>query len=133
MALDLENKNPAYLCGRLFAALEKLQTDALGDLNRTIKDAYFASAVSRPAIILPRLEKLAQNHLKKLGSGKPKSEAFYNRLMGEINDKLDKEYPNRLSLKEQGKFIIGYYQQREELYRKKDKQTDEVINSEEDK
>lgn len=133
LALDLENKNPAYLCGRLFAALEKLQTDALGDLNRTIKDAYFASAVSRPALILPRLEKLAQNHLKKLGSGKPKSEAFYNRLMGEINDKLDKEYPNRLSLKEQGKFIIGYYQQREELYRKKDKQTDEVINSEEDK
>ena len=79
------------------------------------------------------VKKLAQNHLKKLGSGKPKSEAFYNRLMGEINDKLDKEYPNRLSLKEQGKFIIGYYQQREELYRKKDKQTDEVINSEEDK
>ena len=25
MALDLENKNQAYLCGRLFAILEKIQ------------------------------------------------------------------------------------------------------------
>ena len=29
MALDLENKNQAYLCGRLFAILEKIQTDDL--------------------------------------------------------------------------------------------------------
>ena len=35
MALDLENKTPAYLCGRLFAVLEKLQQDASGgNLNR---------------------------------------------------------------------------------------------------
>lgn len=42
MSLDKENKNPAYLCGRLFAVLEKIQLEATDvKLNRTIKDAYF--------------------------------------------------------------------------------------------
>ena len=27
MALDIENNNQAYLCGRLFAVLEKVQSD----------------------------------------------------------------------------------------------------------
>ena len=66
MSLDKENQNPAYLCGRLFAVLEKLQQDALGNnLNTTIRDSYFASATSKPAIVFPRLLKLAQSHLKK--------------------------------------------------------------------
>ena len=37
VALDQENHTPAYLCGRLFAVLEKLQQEASGNsLNRTI-------------------------------------------------------------------------------------------------
>ncbi|MGN0575379.1 MAG: type I-C CRISPR-associated protein Cas8c/Csd1 [Ruminococcus sp.] len=52
MALDLENNNGAYLCGRLFAVYEKIQKEASGgELNRTIKDSYFASACARPATI----------------------------------------------------------------------------------
>ena len=48
MAWNDENKNPAYLCGGLFAVYEKIQQDSSGgNLNRTIKDAYFASAYSR--------------------------------------------------------------------------------------
>ena len=43
VALNKENIEPAYLCGRLFAVLERLQQDAAGgSLNRTIKTAYFA-------------------------------------------------------------------------------------------
>ena len=43
VALDKDNCGQAYVCGRLFAVLEKLQRDASGiKLNRTIKDAYFA-------------------------------------------------------------------------------------------
>lgn len=42
MTLNPENTNPAYLCGRLFAVLEKIQLEATDvKLNRTIKDAYF--------------------------------------------------------------------------------------------
>lgn len=62
MGLNTENQNQAYLCGRLFAVLEKLQQEALGNLNRTIKDAYFASASSTPVLVFPKLLCLAQNH-----------------------------------------------------------------------
>lgn len=116
VALDKENCNQAYLCGRLFAVLEKIQMDASGTkLNRTIKDAYFASACAKPAIIFPKLLKLAQNHLNKV-----KSPVFYNILLGEIMDKLCGEFPETLLLQNQGRFIIGYYQQLQKLFEKKE-------------
>ena len=51
MAWNEANKDPAYLCGGLFAVYEKIQQDSSGgSLNPTIKDAYFASAAHvRPA------------------------------------------------------------------------------------
>ena len=114
MALDKENQNPAYLCGRLFAVLERLQQAASStQLNRTIKDAYFASASAKPAIVFPKLMRLAQNHL-----AKTKSAVYYNILIGEILDKLDGEFPDWLTLTEQGKFIIGYYQQTQSFFAK---------------
>ena len=122
VALDKENCGQAYVCGRLFAVLEKLQRDASGTkLNRTIKDAYFASASAKPAMVFPKLIKLAQNHLNKI-----KSPAYYNILLGEIMDKLNGEFPETLLLQDQGRFIIGYYQQYQSFFEKKEK----VTNSE---
>ncbi|MBQ9886784.1 MAG: type I-C CRISPR-associated protein Cas8c/Csd1 [Lachnospiraceae bacterium] len=115
VALDKQNDNQAYLCGRLFAVLERLQLDALGNLNRTIKDAYFASATSNPAIVFPKLIKLAQFHLNKV-----QNSVRFNKLIQEIMDKLNGEFPNTLPLKEQGKFIIGYYQQYQNFFVKSD-------------
>ena len=94
VALDLENHGQAYLCGRLFAVLEKLQQDASGNaLNRTIKDAYFASASSKPALVFPKLIKLAQNHLNKV-----KYPGYYNNLIREIIGHLNGEFPETLFL-----------------------------------
>lgn len=112
VALDKDNKNPAYLCGRLFAVLEKLQQDASGNnLNRTIRDAYFASASSKPAIVFPKLLRLAQNHQKKAKWGD-----YYIRMVGEIIDDLGDEFPETLLLVDQGKFMIGYYQQNQAFF-----------------
>lgn len=120
VALDKENCGQAYLCGRLFAVLEKLQRDAAGTkLNRTIKDAYFASASAKPAQVFPTLIKLAQNHLKKV-----KYPGSYEKLSGEIMDKLNQEFPETLSLQDQGRFIIGYYQQNQKLFKKNEKRAD---------
>lgn len=114
MALDKTNTSPAYLCGRLFAQLEKIQQAASNNsLNRTIKDSYFASACSTPALVFPRLIKLAQNHLKKLDDSNGR-----NYFMGEIINLLGNEFPKHLSLSQQGEFILGYYQ---EFYYKKEK------------
>ena len=114
VGLDKTNTDKAYLCGRLFAVLEKLQQRASNySLNRTIKDSYFSSAASRPALVFPRLLMLAQNHLKK-----PDTKYFskwvsdrFNDQIGEIISMLGDSFPETLSLTDQGKFIIGYYQQ----------------------
>lgn len=117
VALDRENHTPAYLCGRLFAVLEKLQQDAAsGSLNRTIKDAYFASASARPAIIFPKLLRLAQNHLNKV-----EYPVYYNKMIGEIIEPLTGEFPETLLLLDQGRFIVGYYQQYQSFFEKKEK------------
>jgi len=121
MALDIENNNQAYLCGRLFAVLEKVQSDALPGLNRTIKDSYFASACANPSTVFPKLIKLSQYHIEKLDY-KPK----YKKLTGEIVDKINGTFPKTLPLNAQGKFIIGYYQQMQDLYKPNDTKTKEI-------
>lgn len=114
MTLDLSNTNQAYLCGRLFAVLEFIQQRAsTGNLNRTIKDAYFSSACARPATVFPKLIMLTQHHLVKLDST-----IYFDKLLGNIMGSLNGEFPQTLSLDDQGKFIIGYYQQNNMLYTK---------------
>ncbi len=120
VALDRENYRPAYLCGRLFAVLEKIQQEASGNsLNRTIKDGYFASASARPSVVFPKLIRLSQYHLNKV-----KSPVYFNKLTGEIIGHLDGGFPDTLFLKEQGEFIVGYYQQYQSFFEKKNKEED---------
>ncbi len=119
MSLDKENKNKAYLCGRLFAVLERIQEVQVdGSLNSTIKDKYFASAASKPAIVFPKLIMLSQNHLKRIKAKKESWYIFYDKNIGEIIDKMDDRFPDTLLLADQGEFIIGYYQQRQDLFTK---------------
>jgi len=121
VSLNLENKNPAYLCGRLFAVLEKIQRDAAdGKLNKTIKDNYFSSAAATPATTFAVLIKLSGAHQAKLEAN---SQVYYNRLIGSILDGLE-EFPKTLSLEQQGSFIIGYYQQNQDFYTAKSKKED---------
>lgn len=117
MALDETNINQAYLCGRLFAVLEYTQKSSVsGTLNKTIKDSYFRSACVKPATVFPKLLMLAQNHLAKI-----ENPLFLNKLITEISSKINGEFPQTLSLDEQGKFIIGYYHQTNFLYTKREK------------
>lgn len=118
VSLDRRNNNQAYLCGRLFAVLENIQNQAVGGgkLNSTIKDKYFASAAAKPASIFPTLIKLSQHHMKKLNDG---SQIFHAKLVGEIMNMLENEFPKTLPLMEQGKFMIGYYQQEQDFFASK--------------
>lgn len=119
MGLNTDNNNQAYVCGRLFAVLEKLQQDASNNsLNATIKNKYFSSASSKPALVFPKLIKLAQTHLNKL-KGK-KRWVYYDKTITEIMCNLDGRFPETLLLQEQGEFEIGYYQQKQVLYTKQD-------------
>lgn len=117
MALDKENKNTAYLLGRLFAVLEKAQQDALGqNINATIKDRFFGSASATPAAVFPQLLRLAQHHVEKAEYGKSRDKQI-EEIICDITD-----FPAHLSLDQQGLFAIGYYHQRQSFYQKKDKE-----------
>ena len=123
MAWNDNNHDPAYLCGGLFAVYEMIQKKSAEPvkLNRTIKDSYFASACSCPNVIMPKLEKLSQNHIKKI----PESSAvYYQKLVDSLMNGLDGGFPSTLSLDDQGRFIVGYHQMNARLYTKKTEQED---------
>ena len=127
MSLDKENKNPAYLCGRLFAVLEKIQLEATDvKLNRTFKDAYFSSASSRPALIMPRLIDLSNYHLRKLKEGRA---IDFSKLINEIMGKIKDSLPTNLSIMEKGKFQLGYFQQNKDFFAEQNKNEEpETVN-----
>jgi CRISPR-associated protein Csd1 len=119
VALDTNNRDPAYVTGRLFALLEKIQTDSSGgELNRTIRDTFFSAASATPGIVFPRLLRLSQHHLGKMSVGQ---RIFYEKQIGQVVDPLT-TFPRTLGLEGQGMFAIGYYHQRQDLFTKKPKE-----------
>ncbi len=119
MSLDLENKNQGYLCGRLFAVLEKIQEDAQPGINATIKDRYYGAASSTPVTVFGRLLNLSNHHLAKLSGG---SKTYFEKMIQEIMTGVSSNgLPAHLSLDDQSRFAIGYYHQRQDLFTKKDK------------
>jgi CRISPR-associated protein, Csd1 family len=113
MALNESYTHPAYVLGRLFAWLEKAQTEAIGrEVNATIKDRYFTSACAAPASVFPVLLRLSQHHLAKAEYG-----GHLDRKIQELLNLLDaRPFPSRLTLDEQGIFVLGYYHQRAAFY-----------------
>lgn len=111
VSLNEKNPNIPYRLGRLFAVMESAQRAANPTVKRTIRDSYFASASSTPAIVFPILMKLNQHHLSKINSEKPGLSVYLSNLIGEIVSSVDK-IPAYLSLEDQGMFMLGYYHQR---------------------
>lgn len=114
MALDKNNKDVAYLLGRLFAVLEKAQEDAIPGANATIKDRFYGSASATPRVVFPQLLRLAQHHIQKAEYGK-----VHDKQIEEILSDIQ-EFPAHLALDQQGLFAIGYYHQRRDFYAKKE-------------
>ena len=106
MSLDKENKNPAYLLGRLCAVMEKVQQDAIPGANATIKDRFFGAASATPKTVFPQLLRLSQHHISKSEHGRIRDK----QIEGILCDLQD--FPAHLTLDQQGLFVIGYYHQR---------------------
>lgn len=112
VSLDVNNKTPAYLLGRLFAVLEKVQQDANPGLNATIRDRYFGAASATPRAVFPQLLRLAQHHISKAEYGRV-SDHWIESIVADLDD-----FPAHLALDEQGLFMLGYYHQRQAFYQK---------------
>jgi CRISPR-associated protein Cas8c/Csd1 subtype I-C len=117
--------HPAYLCGRVLALLDKIHNAAHGKSTASSPAGrYYGSASSTPALVFPRLCKLANLHLEKIGGGlayklqhgvpKEKSETPIERDFEGLAQLIarfsaDAKWPRTLSLEDQGRFAIGFY------------------------
>ncbi|HNE27447.1 MAG TPA: type I-C CRISPR-associated protein Cas8c/Csd1, partial [Pseudomonadales bacterium] len=122
VSLDQENINIGYRMGRLFAVLEKIQEDAQPNINATIRDRYYSAASGTPASVMPILMRMKNHHLSKLPH--KGQQVNYERLLGEILGEI-KDFPNQLSLQDQGRFAIGYYHQRQDFFTKRETTTEQ--------
>lgn len=113
--LDLENRDPAYLCGRLFAVLEEVQREAIPGAKATLIDRFFGSASAAPASVFGVLLRNAQPHLAKLrkDSSKKKQTAYYalEKKLEAVTEHLE-AFPTTLNMRQQALFSLGYYHQR---------------------
>lgn len=125
MSLNAESHNQAYLLGRLFAVLERIQNQALGDLNAGIADRYYGSASAVPFSVFPRLLAGAKHHLSRLRKDKAGLAVNLDKDLGSVIALLPETFPRHLSLDEQGRFAIGYYHQKQSYFAKKSPETSE--------
>ena len=113
--LDKENKDQAYLLGRLLATLEKVQQEALGkSIKVTIKDYFLASASVAPRMVFPQLFRLSQHFIEKAVYGKVR-----NKEITEIGYDIS-DLPAHMNIDKQGLFSIGYYHQHQDYYKSKE-------------
>lgn len=132
--LDQKNKSTAYICGRIFALLESIQRAALGkNINAGIRERFFSSASTSPSLAFGRLLKLSQNHLSKLKNSKPGLAIVLDRELQELFSHVE-VFPAIFSLEEQGQFAIGYYHQKQDIFKKaaKNKELNSMLEGEED-
>lgn len=122
-----ETDDHAYNCGRLLAIFDDLQREALStEGNRFdgagVVEKYYGSASSAPNSAFGILWRLHQHHLKKISQkgDRGKAAAFaIKRKIAEIAALFPQpaplqppQFPRTFSLQEQGRFALGFYQQK---------------------
>lgn len=120
--LDKDNNNQGYLCGRLFAVLDKIQEEA--NNQHSIRERYMNSASSTPAVVFSTILNLSNHHVENLKNEGRK--IYFEKLKQEIVSKIDAEgFKAQLDLQDQGRFFIGYYHQRQDFFTKNDESNNE--------
>jgi CRISPR-associated protein Csd1 len=109
-----------YNCGRLLAVLDDIQREYhKGDVGADIIARYYGNASVFPANVFARLLRLSKAHLDKIGRDNPAT-AFA--LQSKVNDVCAlfpctgpsgaPEFPGQLGIFEQGRFALGFHQQK---------------------
>ncbi|WP_112276821.1 type I-C CRISPR-associated protein Cas8c/Csd1 [Lentzea terrae] len=113
--LDESNTDPAYVAGRVFAALDALQYDAFdGKLNTTYANRYLAGAITNPRAALLAGSKLADAWLRKFRGPRKGTGVNHSRELTTLFGLLDAAsgIPHRTTPAQQALFLLGYHHQR---------------------
>lgn len=126
MTLDTTNTDIGYRLGRLFAIVERIQEEAVPGANTTVRDRFFSSATATPGHTFPIILKNAQHGLAKIRKDKPGWAVTLEKQIQDIVGGIDAAtgFPASLSSEKQGMFILGYYQQRQDFFTKKENKTE---------
>lgn len=126
LALDTEKNDRDYLFGRLLAVADVLERRALGlDETRASNAIRYMNSFSKhPARTWKTIQDSLQPYQARLGT----KGLYLSKLIDEIASKMDYEGFNNKPLS--GKYLLGFYSQRHELYQKKDNNeaTDQTTN-----
>jgi CRISPR-associated protein Csd1 len=111
--LDVSNRQPAYLCGRLLSLLNAVeQLDAAERRTKTtLVDRSLVIASSCPFLVFPRLVQRARTKLRDRRGVWSEGDDPMRVSIEEIISKIG-TFPVALSLEQQGIFALGFHHQR---------------------
>lgn len=120
VALDHKSKDRSYLFGRLLAIADVLERRALPreETRATNAVRYMNSFSKNPSRTWKTLQDSLQPYQAKLGT----KLTTLSRMIDEVADQFDMEDFNNTPLTE--KYLLGFYSQRRELYKKKENNTE---------
>ncbi len=132
-----ETSDPAYNLGRLLAVFENLQ-DKYHNYEKKgpgIVERYYGSSSSAPASAFPILCRLARHHLSKVRREDEAAARGIEKRIIEVMSKFQSSslgnpptFPRVLTLEAQGRFALGFYQQK--AYRPNAANAKELLSNE---
>jgi CRISPR-associated protein Csd1 len=117
VALDTANNDRDYLFGRLLAVADVLERRALGPEETRSSNAirYMNSFSKHPARTWKTIQESLQPYQARLGT----KGLYLSKLIDEVASKMNLDDFNNKPLS--GKYLLGFYSQRHDLYQKKEK------------
>ncbi|MED3646324.1 type I-C CRISPR-associated protein Cas8c/Csd1 [Halalkalibacterium halodurans] len=119
--LDKSSTDRSYLFGRLLAVADVLERGALGkdETRATNAIRYMNSYSKNPGRTWKTIQESLQPYQAKLGT----KATYLSKLVDEIGDQFEPGDFNNNPLTEQ--YLLGFYSQRRELYKKKEEETNQ--------
>lgn len=136
-----ETDDKAYNCGRLLAVLAEIQAKA-HDYQLSgagVAERYFGTASVSPASVFPLLLRLNRHHLDKIrksGGSVWNQEGNIQEVICRMEPEVaggTPQFPRHLDLQAQGRFAIGFYQQKAEVEKRKEEARQNKTNAGKDR
>ncbi|WP_106768728.1 type I-C CRISPR-associated protein Cas8c/Csd1 [Paenibacillus faecalis] len=119
LALDVNNDDRSYLFGRMLAVADVLERRALGDEKRATNAIRYMNAFAKhPERTWQVIQAALQPYQARLG----RDAVYWTKIIDEIGSTFKPGDFNNKPLS--GKYLLGLYSQRHELYQKKQKSED---------